>query len=87
MKKITSPFLLSVQQAIRVRHYSYRTEQTYPGWIKRYICFHQKKHPRTMGDGEVQQFLNDLAMQRKVSAATQNQALNALVFVYRHVLN
>lgn len=87
MKKITSEFLLSVQEVIRVRHYSYRTEQTYIGWIKRFILFHNKSHPRTMGAKEVQQFLNYLAVKRKVSSATQNQALNALVFMYRHVLN
>ena len=87
MKKINSPFLLAVQEAIRVRHYSYRTEQTYLGWIRRYILFHNKKHPKTMGSLQVQEFLNHLAMDRKVSSATQNQALNALVFMYRHVLN
>ncbi|MBF0266311.1 MAG: phage integrase N-terminal SAM-like domain-containing protein [Gammaproteobacteria bacterium] len=57
--------------------YSYRTEQTYISWIKRFILFHNKNHPRTMGGKEVQQFLNYLAMERKVSSATQNQALNS----------
>jgi integron integrase len=87
MKKIKSEFLLSVQEAIRFRHYSYRTEQTYLGWVKRFILYHNKQHPRTMGGKEVKMFLNYLALERKVSSATQNQALNALVFVYRHVLN
>ena len=87
MKKLTSRLLLSLQEAIRVRHYSYRTEQTYLSWAKRFILFHNKQHPRKMGGKEVQQFLNHLALEREVSAATQNQALNALVFMYRHVIN
>ena len=87
MKPTNSSFLLSVQEAIRVRHYSIRTEDAYLGWIKRFILFHNKRHPDTMGTNEVQQFLNHLAMDRKVASGTQNQALNSLVFMYRHVLN
>ncbi len=86
MQNLNSEFLITVQTEIRVRHYSLRTEEAYLGWIKRFILFHHKKHPKDMGDEEVKQFLNYLAMERKVASATQNQALNALVFMYRHVL-
>ncbi len=75
-----------VRSAIRVRHYSFRTEETYLYWIKRFIFFHEKRHPADMGREEVGQFLSALAVDRHVSAATQNQALNALLFLYRHVL-
>ncbi len=85
--KLSSPFLDLVRSAIRVRHYSIRTEQAYVSWIKQFILFHGKKHPTEMGDAEVNQFLSYLAEQRNVASATQNQALNALVFVYRHVLD
>ncbi len=81
-----SPFLASVREAIRVRHFSLRTEEAYVGWIRRFILFHRKRHPRDMGEAEVQAFLNHLAVRRKVSASTQSQALNALIFLYRHVL-
>ncbi|MBI1745772.1 MAG: integron integrase [Acidobacteria bacterium] len=79
--------LEQVRQAIRVRHYSYRTEQAYVAWITRFIFFHGKRHPAEMGEPEIRQFLSDLAVSKKVSASTQNQALNALLFLYRHVLN
>ena len=69
-----------------MRHYSYRTEQAYIHWIKRFILFHRKTHPQEMGEVEVAQFLTDLAVVRKVSAGTQNQALNALVFLYKAVI-
>jgi len=81
-----SPFLESVSRAIRVRHYSVRTEKIYIGWTKRFILFHRKKHPKEMGEVEVGEFLTHLACTQNVSPATQNQALNALVFLYRHVL-
>ncbi|HSS65737.1 MAG TPA: phage integrase N-terminal SAM-like domain-containing protein, partial [Gammaproteobacteria bacterium] len=81
-----SPFLASVREAIRVRHFSLRTEEAYVGWIRRFILFQGKRHPREMGDAEVQAFLNHLAVRRGVSASTQSQALNALIFLYRHVL-
>jgi integron integrase len=81
-----SKFLDQVRDAIRVRHYSYRTEQAYIHWIKRFILFHRKTHPQQMGEVEVAQFLTDLAVVRKVSAGTQNQALNALVFLYKAVI-
>jgi integron integrase len=76
-----------VREQIRVRHYSYRTEKCYVEWIKRFILFQNKRHPRTMGAPEVSAFLTDLAVTRKVTAATQNQALAALLFLYKHVLN
>ena len=82
-----SPFLDSVRKAIRVRHYSIRTEQAYLGWIKRFILFHDKRHPNEMGEDEVVAFLTHLAVSGKVSASTQNQALNALVFLYKAVLD
>src|SRR5688572_14545911 len=78
--------LTQVREAIRVRHYSLRTEQTYVHWIKRYIYFHGKKHPDDLGEADVTAFLSFLASDRHVSASTQNQALAALLFLYRHVL-
>lgn len=65
-----------VREQIRVRHYSMKTERTYIGWIKRYIFFHQKKHPIEMGKTEIEAFLTHLAVDRKVSAATQNLKVN-----------
>ena len=75
-----------VRATIRLRHYSLRTEQTYVHWIKRFIFFHEKRHPREMGKEEVEHFLTSLAVDRHVSAATQNQALHAILFLYREVL-
>ncbi len=82
----SSPFLDQVRGAIRVRHYSIRTEQAYVSWIKQFILFHGKQHPAQLSETEVASFLTYLAQERHVAAATQNQALNALVFMYRHVL-
>ena len=83
----TEPRLLDqVRQLIRIRHYSIRTEETYVQWIRRYIVFHGKRHPKDMGSEELTQFLSDLAIRGKVSASTQNQALNAILFLYRDVL-
>lgn len=82
-----SPFLEKVRGAIRVRHYSIRTEQAYIAWIKQFIVYFGKRHPIEMGDHEVSAFLTYLAQKRHVAAATQNQALNALVFMYRYVLD
>ena len=76
-----------VTDAIRLKHYSYRTEQTYKEWIKRYILFHGKRHPKEMGQQEIQAYLSHLATEKKVAASTQNQALSAILFLYRHVLN
>ncbi len=82
-----SPKLLDqLHQAIRVRHYSIRTEQTYVDWAKDYIYFHGKRHPAGMGSMEINQYLSYLASFRKVSSNTQNQALSALLFLYRNVL-
>ena len=78
--------LEKVRECLRVRHYSLRTEEAYLGWIKRFVWFHGKRHPRDMGAAEVEAFLTDLAVKRGVSAATQNQALAALLFLYREVL-
>jgi len=75
-----------VRDAIRLRHLSRRTEEAYVHWIKRFIFFHSKRHPREMGEKEVADFLSALAVQGDVSASTQNQALNALLFLYRNVL-
>jgi integron integrase len=75
-----------VREAIRTRHYSPRTERTYVGWIRRFILFHGKRHPRDMGESEVVAFLSSLATTGGVSASTQNQALSALVFLYSEVL-
>lgn len=85
--KSAKPKLLDqVRQTIRRKHYSLRTEQTYVDWIKRYIFFHHKRHPAEMGARETEMFLNHLAVEKKVAASTQNQALSALVFLYREVL-
>ena len=75
-----------VRNAVRRRHYSLRTEQTYLDWIRRFIYFSGKRHPREMGAVEVTAFLNHLARERGVAASTQNQALSALLFLYREVL-
>jgi integron integrase len=75
-----------VRDAIRTRHYSYRTEEAYVGWIRRFILFHGKRHPAQMGKAEIEQFLTELAVKRKVAASTQNQALAALLFLYKEVL-
>ena len=81
------PTLLEVvQQKIRVKHYSIRTETQYLQWVKRFILFHHKRHPREMGGKEVEAFLSHLATHGNVSSSTQNQALSALLFLYREVL-
>lgn len=76
-----------VKEALRYRHYSLRTERTYIHWIKRYIYFHKLRHPREMGAQEVTQFLSFLAVEGEVSSSTQNQALAALLFLYKQVLD
>ena len=92
-KTISSPssapkpkLLDQVRQAIRTRHYSPRTEETYVGWIKRFIFYHNKRHPAEMGEKEFAQFLSSLATESHVSSSTQNQAFNALLFLYQEVL-
>ncbi len=83
----SSPFLRSVREAIRVRHFSIRTEEAYVYWVKRFILFQGKRHPTEMGESEVATFLTHLAVEGQVASATQNQALNALVFLYRNILD
>lgn len=75
-----------VREAVRVRHYSIRTERAYVDWIRRYILFHGKRHPATLEARHVGEFLSYLAQKRNVAAETQNQALCAIVFLYRKVL-
>ncbi len=75
-----------VRNVIRVKHYSLRTEETYVQWIKRFVLFHNKRHPKYMGGKEISAFLTYLAVEQKVAASTQNQALNAIVFLYKEVL-
>lgn len=82
----SSQFLSLVKQAFRDSSFSVRTERTYLDWIKRYILFHDKRNPGSMGEVEVAAFISHLANERKVSASTQNQALNALVFLYEKIL-
>ncbi|HEY7165972.1 MAG TPA: integron integrase [Candidatus Binatia bacterium] len=75
-----------VKEAIRARHYSDKTEESYVHWIKRFILFHNKRHPAEMCEKEIAEFLSNLASGLNVSASTQNQALNAILFLYREVL-
>jgi site-specific recombinase XerD len=86
MGKKPARLLERVRHAIRIKHYSIRTEQAYVSWVKRYILFHNKRHPAKMGKAEIEAFLTHLAIDLKVSASTQNQAFNALLFLYRQVL-
>lgn len=84
---LQKPRLLDrLREAIRVRHYSIRTEEAYVQWVRRFIIFHNKRHPDEMGRDEIEAFLTNLAVQGKVAASTQNQALNAIVFLYKEVL-
>src|SRR5690349_24110905 len=75
-----------VRMALRTRHCSLRTEKAYVGWIRRFILFHGKRHPAEMGAEEITRFLSALAIERNVAASTQNQALSALLFLYKEVL-
>jgi len=75
-----------MRRIIRTRHYSYRTEKSYLGWARRYILFHGKQHPSGLGKAEIEAFLSHLAVDRNVAPSTQNQALNGILFLYRHVL-
>src|SRR5688500_8682843 len=72
---------------LRNRHYSLRTEKTYIGWVRQYILYHNKRHPREMGEAEINAFITHLVNQKPVSASTQNQAISAILFLYRNVLN
>jgi integron integrase len=83
----SSPKLLDrVRWHLRVKHYSIRTEQAYVDWIRRYILFHRKRHPKEMGEKEITEFLSYLAVEKSVAASTQNQAFSALLFLYQRVL-
>lgn len=75
-----------VRSKLRLKHYSYRTELSYISWIRRFILFHGKRHPETMGEKEIEAFLTHLAVKKQVAASTQNQAFNAILFLYREVL-
>ena len=75
-----------VHDVMRKKHYSIRTEQAYVEWIRRFVLFHNKRHPKYMGEKEISEYLSYLATDQKVAASTQNQALNAIVFLYKHVL-
>ena len=75
-----------VREAIRYKHYSIRTERTYVEWVRRFVRFHGQRHPRDMGAPEVMAFLTHLAVERHVSASTQNQAKAAILFLYKEVL-
>ena len=78
--------LEQVQDTIRLKHYSYQTEKTYIYWIRRYILFHNKRHPKDMGGTDVEALLTHIAVNEKVAASTQNQALYAILFLYREVM-
>ena len=84
----SSPRLLDrVRWLLRAKHYSIRTEEAYVDWIRRFILFHRKRHPDDMAEAEITQFLNHLAVEKKVAASTQNQAFSALLFLYQQVLD
>jgi integron integrase len=84
---VNKPKLLDqVRNVIRVKHYSIRTEEVYVQWVRRFVLFHNKRHPQDMGEREISEFLTHLATVGKVAASTQNQALNAIVFLYKEVL-
>jgi len=76
-----------LRDVIRLKHYAYQTEENYVQWVRHQILFHEKRHPREMGRAEIEAFLTDLAVPQQVATSTQNQALNALLFLYREVLN
>jgi integron integrase len=83
---MSSPLITALREAIRTRYYSIRTEEQYVYWTKAFIRFHRLQHPRDLGEDEIRAFLQHLAVNRNVAAATQSQALNALVFLYRSVI-
>ena len=80
-----SPFLESIRHVLRTKHYSIQTEKAYLTWVKRFILYHNKRHPEDMGEQEVSQFLSYLAVKREVTASTQNLALCSIVFMYKHI--
>jgi len=86
MEQRPKKLLEQMQDVIRLKHYSYQTEKTYIYWIRRYILFHNKRHPKDMGSKEIEEFLTHLAVNENVAASTQNQALHAVLFLYKKVL-
>jgi hypothetical protein len=86
MEKPPKKLLDQVRDILRLKHYAYRTEETYVQWIRRYILFHNKRYPKDMGNPEIEAFLTYLAVTGNVAASTQNQAFSALLFLCRHVL-
>ncbi len=78
--------LEQARELIRLKHYSIRTEEAYLGWMKRFILYHNKRHPKELGVAEIEAFLSYLAIEENVAGSTQNQALNAILFLYRDVL-
>jgi len=84
---MASKLMHEIRKALRLRHYSFETEKSYTQWIKRYILFHDKKHPRVLGADDIERFLSHLATDARVAASTQNQALSALLFLYKNVLD
>lgn len=87
MEQHSKKLLDRVRETTRRKHYSIRTEKSYVAWIRRYILFHNKRHPLEMGRAEIEAFPTYLAISRKVAASTQSQALSALLLLYRDVLN
>jgi site-specific recombinase XerD len=81
------PILEQLRHRLRTLHYSARTEQAYCDWVRRFVLFHDRRHPIHMGEAEIGAFLTSLAVEGRVSASTQNQALHTLLFFYRRVLN
>jgi hypothetical protein len=76
----------TTRERIRTRHLALATEKAYLHWIRRFVAFHDRRHPRDLGAADVEAFLSDLAVNARLSASTQNQAMQALLFLYRHVL-
>ncbi len=87
MEQKPKKLLDQLRDAIRLKQYSPRTEKTYLHWVREYILFHNKRHPREMGVAEINQFITHLVVERKASASTQNQAISAILFLYRSILN
>jgi len=84
---MASKFMAEIRRTMRLHHYSFETEKSYTQWIRRYIIFHNKRHPRNLGAEHIEAYLSHLATSVKVSASTPNQALSALLFLYKRVLD
>ena len=85
-KPHSKKLLDELREQLRTRHYALRTENTYKTWVRKYILFHNKRHPKNMGAEEINAFLTHLALEKNVASSTQNQALSAILFLYRYVL-